>query len=66
MMGAHRHGSEHMVNELKKIACPPSCGYVMQSHDENELVDMTMTHARNFHADMNYSRDDIKSLVEKV
>ena len=38
----------------------------MQSHDENELVDMTMTHARNFHADMNYSRDDIKSLVEKV
>ena len=52
--------------ELKKIACPPSCGYVLQSHDEKELVDMTLIHAKNFHADMNYTREDIQGLVETV
>ena len=55
-----------MDAELKKISCPPECGFEMKSHDEKELVDLVMMHAKNYHADMGYTKEDIQGLVKKA
>ena len=60
------HGSVPMDAELKKISCPPECGFEMKSHDEKELVDLVMMHAKNYHADMGYTKEDIQGLVKKA
>ena len=30
---------------LKQISCPPECGFQVRSHDEAEVIDLTMRHA---------------------
>ena len=38
-----------MTGELKKIECDPSCGFMVRSHDEKELIELTKQHAKKLH-----------------
>ena len=38
-----------MTGDLKKIECEPSCGFMVRSHDEKELIDLTKQHAKKLH-----------------
>lgn len=55
-----------MEKEMMKISCPPECGFELKSHDESELLDLVEIHARNFHSDMGYTREDLKNIVQRV
>ena len=38
-----------MAEKLKKIECDPKCGFMVQSHDEKELIEIAKEHAKKFH-----------------
>jgi hypothetical protein len=35
-----------MTGTLKKIECEPKCGFMVRSHDEKELVELAIKHAK--------------------
>ena len=34
---------------LKKLECDPTCGFMVRSHDEKELVEIVREHAKKSH-----------------
>jgi predicted small metal-binding protein len=38
-----------MAANLKKIECEPECGFMVRSHDENEIVNLALSHVSNIH-----------------
>ena len=48
---------------LKKIECDPSCGFMIRSHNEEEMVEMAMKQAKQTHQ-MDLSVKDVKALIE--
>ncbi len=38
-----------MTGTLKKIECEPKCGFMVRSHDEKEIVDLAIKHAKMSH-----------------
>jgi predicted small metal-binding protein len=38
-----------MAEKLKKVECDPNCGFLVRSHDEKELVDVAIQHAKKAH-----------------
>jgi predicted small metal-binding protein len=38
-----------MAEKLKKLECDPKCGFMIQSHDEKEIVDIAIQHAKKYH-----------------
>ncbi len=62
------HHVEHHVKEkkqLKQIDCGPECGFLIRSHDEKEILDMTRKHVKQFHG-MDMSEADVKKDIENV
>jgi predicted small metal-binding protein len=55
-----------MNQSLKRISCDPTCGFMVQSHDEKEVVDIATKHVHQAHPDMKVSRDDVKSRMKMV
>jgi len=53
-----------MKTKLKKIECNPSCGFMARSHDETELIDIALEHAKNFHKELNITIKDIKGMIK--
>jgi predicted small metal-binding protein len=48
---------------LKKIECDSSCGFMIRSHNEEEMVEMAMKHAKQSHK-MDLSVKDVKAMIE--
>lgn len=48
-----------MEGELKKISCDPECGFMVQSHDETEAMEIARRHAKEKHG-MDVSDEDLK------
>ncbi|MDA8087556.1 MAG: DUF1059 domain-containing protein [Nitrospiraceae bacterium] len=62
------HTAEHVKekkHQLKQIDCGPECGFLIRSHDEKEIVDITKKHVKQFHG-MDMSEQDIKKDIENV
>ena len=53
-----------MEKKLKAISCDPMCGFMVRSHDEDELVEMAKAHAKKKHPDVKMSDKDIRSLIK--
>jgi len=53
-----------MAEKLKKIECGPTCGFMVRSHDEKELVQIALEHGKKFHKDMTITEKDVKAMVE--
>ena len=39
-----------MAEKLKKLECDPKCGFLIQSHDEKEIVEIAIRHAKIAHS----------------
>jgi predicted small metal-binding protein len=39
----------NMKGDLKKIECAPKCGFMVRSHDEKEIVELAIQHAKKSH-----------------
>jgi len=38
-----------VAEKLKKIECDPKCGFSVRSHDEKEVVEIALQHAKKAH-----------------
>lgn len=54
-----------MGKKLKKVECDPKCGFIIQSHDEKEIVDIAISHAKKFHK-MDINEKDVKGMMKSV
>lgn len=54
-----------MNGKLMQVSCAPECGFMIQSHDEKELMEMVKTHAYNAHQ-MKMSDEEVKDKMEMV
>ncbi len=53
-----------MEENLYSISCDPECGFAVQSHDKNEVVNLCYEHASQAHPDKNVSREQLSSRIE--
>ena len=53
-----------MAKTLKKVECDPKCGFMVQSHDEKEVIDIAMQHAKKYHTDMKMTEKDIRNMMK--
>jgi len=54
-----------MAEILKKVECDPKCGFMVQSHDEKELIEIAIEHAKKFHH-MEVNEKDVKAMMENA
>ena len=52
-----------MAEQMKKIECPAPCNFSVKSHDEKEIVEMTMQHAKKIH-NMSITEQDVKKMIK--
>ncbi len=53
------------MKKLKQIECEPSCGFMVRSHDEDEVIKMARDHVKSMH-DMAISKEDAKKKIKMV
>ncbi|MBI5057298.1 MAG: DUF1059 domain-containing protein [Nitrospirae bacterium] len=51
-----------MAETLKKVECDPTCGFMIRSHDEKEIIELVRQHAEKIH-NMKVKEKDI---IEKM
>jgi predicted small metal-binding protein len=49
------------AKKMKMIKCGPPCGFMVKSHDEDEIVDIAVRHVKNFH-NMKLTKKDIEQM----
>jgi predicted small metal-binding protein len=64
VMKMPQHAAEKK-QQLKQIDCGPKCGFLVRSHDEKELIEITKKHAKQFHG-MAMTEQEIKKDIENV
>jgi len=52
-----------MAKRLKKIECPPECGFIIQSHDEKEIIEIAKQHAIKSHK-MTITEKELKAMMK--
>jgi len=52
-----------MAKALKKIECDPKCGFMIQSHDEKEVIEIAMQHAKKSHK-MKITEKEVKGMMK--
>jgi len=52
-----------MAEKLKKVECDPKCGFMVQSHDEKEVVEIATKHAKLSH-NMAITEKDVKGMMK--
>ena len=53
-----------VAEKLKQIECDPKCGFLVRSHDEKEVVEVALQHAKKAHSGMKITEKDIKGMVK--
>jgi len=59
-----KEGKKEMT-ELKSVSCDPQCGFKVQSHNEQELTDIVIAHAKKSH-NMDVTAKDVKAKMKSV
>jgi predicted small metal-binding protein len=54
-----------MDKKLKRVSCDPMCGFMIQSHDEKEIIEDVKMHAKKVH-NMTTTDNDIKAKMVAV
>ncbi len=54
-----------MGEALKKIECDPKCGFIVQSHDEKEVLAIGKKHAKEKH-NMDATDQQLKGMMKTV
>ncbi len=55
--------AKKVSGELKSVSCDPQCGFMVQSHDEKELTDIVIAHAKKAH-NMDITANDVKAKMK--
>jgi predicted small metal-binding protein len=58
-----KKGVRTMAEKLKKIECDPTCGFMVRSHDEKELIEIGTQHAKKIHG-MTIAKKDMKAMIK--
>jgi len=53
-----------MKTALKKLQCDPVCGFMIRSHDEKELIEIALEHAKKFHKEIKITEKDVKAMIK--
>ena len=61
--GHGRKGVKRMAEKLKKIECDPKCGFMVQSHEEKELIEIAKEHAKKFH-NLTATDEQVKAMMK--
>lgn len=54
---------EEKEEKLKTLECDPKCGFFIRSHDENELVEMAIRHAKTQH-NKTITKEDVTAMIK--
>ena len=54
-----------MAEKLKSISCDPMCGFMVQSHDEKEVIAIAKSHLKNVHK-KSMSDDELRKSMKSV
>ena len=49
---------------LKKLECQPSCGFLIRSHDEWEIITAAIQHAKEKHGIENVDVEELRANIE--
>jgi predicted small metal-binding protein len=52
-----------MAEKLKKVECDPKCGFLVQSHDEKEVIEIATQHAKKAH-NLSITVKDVKGMMK--
>jgi predicted small metal-binding protein len=52
-----------VAEKLKKIECDPNCGFMVRSHDEKEIIEITTQHAKKSH-NMTITEKDVRDMLK--
>lgn len=55
-----------MAQNLQKISCDPECGFMVQDHNEDELLKLAKEHVDNTHPKMGVKMEDLKKMMMPV
>ena len=55
----------NMKPKLKQIDCSPECGFLIRSHDEDEVTKMAKEHVKNVHG-MKVSEMEMEEKIKMV
>ncbi len=52
-----------MESGLWSISCEPTCGFAVQSHDRNEVLNLCYEHTSQVHPEKNLTREQLSSMI---
>ena len=55
-----------MAKKLRQISCDPACGFMVQSHDEMEVLKMAREHAKKNHKELKVTDAGLKKMMKLV
>ncbi len=55
--------AEKEMGPLKTLSCDPSCGFMIRSHSEKEIISMAKTHAKKVH-NMSMTTEQAKGMIK--
>lgn len=53
-----------MEKKLKSISCDPICGFMVRSHDEEELIEMITAHGNKMHPEVKMTEEQLRSMIK--
>jgi predicted small metal-binding protein len=54
-----------MATALKKVECDPKCGFMIQSHDEKEVIKIAIEHAKKSH-NMTITEKEVRDMMKNA
>lgn len=52
--------------KLKEISCAPECGFLVRSHDKEEVVTLAKQHVEQKHPGMKVTREKLNAMAKNV
>ena len=52
-----------MMEKLKQLECDPKCGFLIRSHNEKEIVEIAIQHAKKAHS-MTVTEKDARGMLK--
>lgn len=57
---------ERSQEKLKEISCAPECGFLVRSHDKDEVVSLAKQHVEQKHPGMKVTREKLNEMTRSV
>ncbi len=57
---------ERSQEKLNEISCAPECGFLVRSHDKNEVVSLAQQHVEQKHPGMKMTREKLNEMAKSV